>query len=128
MAKILQKKTPLSADEKLNIEKALEFQDSAEVASVSAKAKVIALAHLNYYYEDNPEAAIKTLQDNKDVIKKIVNPAKVNTSDESLNYVNEKLLKDTKSVLIALFVRGYPDNQGPSSDKAYELLKEFHLL
>lgn len=128
MAKILKKKTPLSTEEKLNIDEALDYQDYVEVASVSAKAKVIALAHLNYYYEDNPEATIKTLQDNKDVIKKIVNSTKVNISDESLNYVNEKLLEDTKGVLMALFLRGYPDKQGPSSDVAYEMLKEFKLL
>lgn len=128
MAKILQKKTPLSTDEKLNIEKALEFQDSAEVSSVSSKAKIIAQAHLNYYYESSPEATMKTLEESKDVIKNIVTEGKRDTGNESLNYTNQKLLEDTKGVLMAILLLGYPDHQTAVNTQAYNLLDELGLL
>lgn len=128
MAKILQQETPLMPESKLNLTAALEYQDNPKLMSVSKKAKVIARAHLNYYYEQNPKETIKVLQENKEIIKKIAIEGKKEVADDEINYINKKLLEDTKDVLTALFLDGYPKNQGPANDQAYNLLKEFGLL
>ena len=128
MAKILKQKSPLSPESKLALAVALEYKDTPKLVSVSEKAKVIALAKLNYYYEQSPKETIEVLKENKIIIKKIVTEGKRETKDSELNYINKQLLKDTKDVLMAVFLNGYPDHETSANNQAFDLLKEFGLL
>lgn len=128
MAKILKQKSPLTPDSELTLAAALEYKDTPKLVSVSDKAKVIALANLNFYYEQSPKETIKVLKENKMIIKKIVTEGKREANDSELNYINKQLLKDAKDVLMAVFLNGYPDHETPANNQAYDLLKELGLL
>lgn len=129
MAKITESRfKSLTAIDKENMGMALRFKDQAEIKAVSAKAKIVAEAHLSYFYDHDPVASLKKMETNKAVIKSIIAEAKKTGLEEKQDYTNKKLLEDTKNLLEEIWFENYPNNNTPHSNKAFELLKETGLI
>lgn len=130
MAKILKSKLKnLTASDKENLERALEYQDVGHIATQSAKAKVIAEANIILYYEGDPEKALSFLETNKSTLKSILAQSKKTSTKENDKYTQEELLKDSKRALFDIWLQKYPKNAGEkNSSKAYDILNEVGLI
>jgi hypothetical protein len=129
MAKILKTKFPnKSTEEEAHLNKALEYQNSPINKALASEAKAIAEATINFYYDNDLNKTMDTLEKSKVQIKKIIMNAKKITNNDYENYTNKNLLKDMTRILDAVFMNGYPNNVDKhTSLRAHAMLEEFQL-
>lgn len=127
VAKMLKKKFPeRTQEEEAILEKSLDNEYFDHNKRAAPFAKLAAEAHMSLYYDHDENKALTFLENNKKALRELTNRSK--SASQNDKYVVDNVYEHLDDLIGKIWMKGYPDNRGPNSDRAYNLLKSTGFL
>lgn len=122
VAKMLKTKFPeRTKEEEAILEKSIGNEYFDHNRRAAPYAKLAAEAHIALYYDHDENKTLTFLENNKRALRELANRKK--SASQNDKYVIDNVYDHLDDMIAKIWMKGYPKNQGPNSDRAYNLLK-----